>query len=153
MILGEEGKPSLDELAHHGVKGMRWGQHKSSGESSTSSSSAPHPTSADIHGARQRHNARIAALHEKSVRLSMAKTPVEKAAILKDIHAISKEGLSSGDHVLAGKVTKGEKIVSNVLVPVVGGRVAKKSLAKQAMSGEDMLKAYNRSKISDYYHE
>jgi hypothetical protein len=28
MILGGEEKPPLDELAHFGVKGMHWGQHK-----------------------------------------------------------------------------------------------------------------------------
>lgn len=27
MIVGQE-KPSLDELAHHGVKGMHWGRHR-----------------------------------------------------------------------------------------------------------------------------
>lgn len=27
-IYGDEEKPSLDELVHHGTKGMKWGQHK-----------------------------------------------------------------------------------------------------------------------------
>ena len=30
MIAGEENKPSLDELAHYGVKGMKWRVHKDS---------------------------------------------------------------------------------------------------------------------------
>lgn len=28
MVMNDEEKPSLDFLAHHGVKGMKWGNHK-----------------------------------------------------------------------------------------------------------------------------
>jgi hypothetical protein len=146
MILGEDGKPPLNELVHHGVKGMHWGSRKSGTESSK-------PTAAEIHGARARHNNRIVALDEKAHRLSLAKTDTEKRALLKDIHSISKEGLDSGDHIIAGRITTGEKVLANVSIPVVGGHSIKKSGLKQSMLAEQRLKEYNQSKMSDYHHE
>lgn len=86
-----DAKPSLEELAHHGVKGMRWGVRKD------------HPTSADIHGARARQAAR-----EKTFQTAKSKSARTRAATA---HRLSE------DRVTASRLTLGEKVT----LSLVGG--------------------------------
>jgi hypothetical protein len=109
-IYGDE-KPSLEDLVHHGVKGQKWGVRKS------------HPSTSEIHAARQRQEKRITQLHS-------AKTPQRKAAITKKLN-------TNEDNVTAARMTLGEKVTTTMLGGPVGlvviarnNQIVKKTAAK-----------------------
>ena len=90
---GDE-KPSLEDLAHHGVKGQRWGVRKS------------RPSATEIHAARQRQEKRI-------TKLRAAKTPQKKASITKQLN-------TNEDRVTSARMTLGEKVTTTMLGGPVG---------------------------------
>jgi len=92
-VYGDE-KPSLEELAHHGVKGQRWGVRKS------------HPSATEIHSARKRQEARVVQLHK-------AKTP-------KQVSVATKKLNTSEDRVTAARMTLGEKVTATMLGGPIG---------------------------------
>jgi hypothetical protein len=133
-----EPKPALADLAHHGVKGMHWGDRKG-------------PSSSEIHSARSRNNDRMASLDDKARRLSMAKTTGEKQSLLRDIHSISKEGIDSKDHETAAHLTGGEKLASSLLGGPIGAVRANSRVKSQGQDAAKLLQAYHGSKLSDYH--
>lgn len=137
MILGEKEKPSLDELVHHGVKGMKWGQHKLKGS--------------DITSARDRHNDRMNRLDHEANRLSFAKTSSEKQKSLNKIHSIASEKGAHEDAAAASHLTRGEKISTAILRGGLATAVASRNMKKQGESAHELLDTYKNSKLSDYY--
>jgi hypothetical protein len=135
MILGEEEKPSLDELAHHGVKGMKWGVRK-----------------AEITSARDRHFDRMDRLNHEAVRLSFAKSTAEKQKILNGIHTIANEKGADQDATTAFHMTRGEKIGSTIVSGGLMTLAAHMGAKKQSEEDRNLLKTYRHSKISDYHN-
>ncbi len=102
---GEE-KPSLEELAHHGVKGMKWGHRKKH-------------TTQDILDARARQSARANELHRTADKLNLAtaKNANSKEAnnLAKKLVAQEKELNSNKDASVALRMTRGEKAVTLII--------------------------------------
>lgn len=87
-------KPSLEDISHHGVKGMQWGVRKA------------HPSSSEIHGARSRQAAR---------QKSAVKAPTAKGRA-----AASRDHQTNEDRVTAARMTLGEKTTAALLGGPVG---------------------------------
>lgn len=138
MILGEEEKRSLDELAHHGVKGMHWGVRKG-------------PTTSDIRSAQARHNDRIDRLDSEATRLSFAKSTTEKQRILNGIHDIANEKGAHEDATTAARLTRGEKFTTTVLSGGLATSLASRNMKKQGLEAHKRLDVYKNSKLSDYH--
>jgi hypothetical protein len=147
MILGEEDKPSLDELAHHGVKGMKWGSRRGKSESVSSAK----PNGSEIHAARARHNDRMDRLETEGARLSFAKSASDKQRVLNGIHAIANEKGAHEDANVATRLTRGEKIANTIVSGGLSTAVASRSMKKQGREAHDMLNAYKNSTVSDYH--
>ena len=140
MILGEELKPPLSELAHHGIKGMKWGVRKASG-----------PSSSEVTAARDRHNDRMNRLDTEATRLSFAKTNAEKQRVLKGIHSISNEKGADQDADVATHITRGERVSTAILAGPIGSHIQKKNMAEQRSEAHQYLNAYRNSTVLDYH--
>ena len=140
MILGEEEKPSLEDLAHYGVKGMHWGSRKGGAGS------------VNILQARARHNDRMSRLDTEGARLSFAKTTAEKTRILKGIHDITNEKGADEDAFHAARATRGEKLAVGVLTGGVGVPIAVRAVKERRKNAIGSLHAYRNSQLSDYHH-
>ena len=108
--LGGE-KPSLSDLVHYGVQGMKWGVRKSN------------PTSTDIHSARVRQAARKANANLATARLNEASAGGNKAKQKSAVKAFEKahlDVLTNEDAVTSQRMTKGEKWTIGILAGPVG---------------------------------
>jgi hypothetical protein len=89
MIVGQNGKPSLNELSHHGVKGMRWGVLRRS-----SSTSAPSgPSKKEV---RQQKNT------ARNVEIDKARAAVEKRKQEERMAMQVKSGHERMAHIMVG---------------------------------------------------
>lgn len=108
MILNEQGKPSMAAvLAHHGVKGMKWGVRKA------------HSTTAEIRDARIRQHARGKRLQSAVDNLNLASAGSNKAqqkAAVKKFQTAQKDFLTNEDRVTAARITTGEKVTQAILL-------------------------------------
>jgi hypothetical protein len=117
-----EAKPPLEELAHFGTKGMKWGVHKTHGTHEFNKKfNTPEKRATEIHRAR-------ASVAKSKAKAEKAKgTPQAKK--LKDAH------LKNPDRATALRITKGEKAVRALLyafvpVPVVPAAVAANTVVR-----------------------
>jgi hypothetical protein len=100
-------KPPLDELAHYGVKGMRWGQRKKY-------------SSADIKNARAGQNSRLRQLQRAEDDLNTvasnprATTAQEKRAV-RNFQKLEKDYEGDPQRAIAARMTRGEKIATVIL--------------------------------------
>lgn len=94
-------KPSLDELSHYGVKGMKWGQHKKY-------------STEEIHNARARQLSRAHQLNDKAAKLNLA-TGAKKDKLAKDYAKAFKELQNNPDRTVGGRMTRGEKAAALIL--------------------------------------
>lgn len=142
-----DGKPSLDDLLleHHGVKGMHWG--------------SKHNKTNIIRAARDNNAKRMSDLDYHATALTFAKTQKEKQAHLDKIHALADEGLKSGDHVKARKLTRVGKAGAAAAVLATVGLAAPVGLVglhvhhkAQAKADEAVLNTYKNSSMKDYHH-
>jgi len=133
MRIVRDDKPSLEELMHFGVKGMRWGERK-----------APKPTTADIHAARGRHNDRINQLHTLNAQ-SVGASQAKRRQLAQKVSKIADEGLKSGDVSVASRATTGEKVVAALLSGGVGVLVVKSRMREQKKNATKVLNAYKNS--------
>jgi hypothetical protein len=126
-ILNDADKPSLEELMHHGVKGMKWGHRKNK------------PTTSDIKDARIRTRAREANLASATNRLNLAThAPAsEQKAAVRNYQKVQMEFLKNPDRAVAMRLTTGEKFVLAALGPVglaAGtGQVAARKLTERSV--------------------
>jgi hypothetical protein len=128
-VFSEDNKPSLDELLHYGVKGMKWGVRKQT-----------------IVAARQRQAQR----HRELVRYDdQAQTaPNAKAAKAAENKArkIAVDLQTNDDRITAAHMTRGEQVAS-VLVAgpvgaaiVVGNKIHVKSVVKETERNRELAK-------------
>jgi hypothetical protein len=123
----DEGKPSLESLAHHGVKGMRWGttRVKASGR--------------EIRSARKR-------LGVEQDKLFTAQRAVKKTGTgHKALEKQTTKFLNNPDRVTAVRLTKGEQVAQVLIggplgLVAIGGTTAySRTIEKKQATG-----AYNR---------
>lgn len=118
-IYGEE-KPSLDYIAHFGVKGMKWGQRKA----------ARRERNAQIKSARQRIATKESEIHAHVRAANKAKTTAERARHDRLATRKANELFNSPDHLTASRMTTGEKWTTGLLLGggtalAVGANVAR----------------------------
>lgn len=113
-------KPDLMELAHYGVKGMKWGVRRK--RSSSSSSSPAKPSTQEIRNARIRQNSRRIQINNQAVKLNLA-TGKAKDREAKKLNKLQMDFLDSPDRATELRLTRGEKAVLTVFavsLPIVG---------------------------------
>lgn len=99
-------KPSLEELAHYGVKGMKWGQRKKY-------------STEEIHTARIRQRSRVHQLNDTAAKLNLATG--KKADTLAKKYAKEMNELETNkDAAVAARMTKGEKAANLILAGPFG---------------------------------
>ena len=113
-----------DFLAHYGKKGMKWGVTN-------------RPSTVAIKSARRRNVKNVQKLMDQEDKVTTAKSPGQKTAAQKKYDAMNTEFLKNPDRVTARYMTRGEQLVSLVLVgpgtvPIVGGMAAYRMSAKKA---------------------
>lgn len=103
-------KPSLEELAHHGVKGMKWGQHKAPGSK---------PSTEQIKDARVRQFSRLANVNAQAHKLNLA-TGKQKDVEAKKYVKLHNDFQTNKDAAVAARMTKGEKAANLILAGPFG---------------------------------
>lgn len=89
-------------LAHYGVKGMKWGQHKA-------------VTSTDIHNARARTASRQAEISRQIDKVNLAQPGKAQAKEAKKLDEMSLEFLKNPDRATALRLTRGEKVLNGIV--------------------------------------
>lgn len=119
----DDDKPSLEELSHFGVKGMRWGTRKDPGSASPLIADRGklnrRPTTAEIHGARKAQ--KDLKEHITTLDNKYGKIPGTKFYKLSREHEAAYEKLLDSDNtVIAAYRTRGEKVAATILLGPVG---------------------------------
>lgn len=136
MIENEKDKPSLDELMHYGVKGMRWG-HRKSGISS-----------ADIKDARARTAVRVREVNKAHTAIYKTKNDKDEKKAVQTYDKKRMEYLKNPDRATAQRLTTGEKFaigllgISGVGTPAAAGVLAGQQAAKKIQ--ERSVAKYNK---------
>lgn len=110
VFVGEENKPSLDELAHYGVKGMKWGQKKA------------RITGDDIRDARVRvyDQTRQIRRTRKEIKKTTVKGSKEREAGQKKVAKLEMALLKNPDRITASRMTRGEKFAAALIFTPAG---------------------------------
>ncbi|AWN06111.1 hypothetical protein SEA_MIEK_8 [Streptomyces phage Miek] len=125
--------PSPGELAHYGVKGMKWGVRK--GQSGK-----------EIRAARRRVHSQRVQLDAKEDKVdSLARGTAQRSRAEKDLEKASKEFLKNPDRVTAARTTKGEKIAAVLIAGPIGlTAVAATSVNTRVIDYKQRSGAYDR---------
>jgi hypothetical protein len=146
-FLEHAGEMTVEELEHHGVKGMHWGVHRS-------------VSTSDIHAARVRHAERVSKLDAHAVALSLEKTKAGKQKHLDAIHKLAKEARTSGDIEKAHRNTTAALVGAGlagslVATPGVGtaAGLAGAHIVRKASenSSKALVDKYEKSTLKDYH--
>jgi len=122
-VIGPE-KPSLDDLAHFGVKGMKWGQRKA-------------VTTSDIHDARARQASRGARVNDTATKLNLATKASDQKKFAKMYAQQLHELKNNPDTAVAARMTRGEKTVAIVLagpfaaIPIASSAANSRAIEKR----------------------
>ena len=108
---GDEDKPSLEELAHHGVKGMKWGVRRQ----------MRRERNQQIKTARRNISAKQHELHDIQRRANKTKSASERAKLDALSSKKAAELFNHPDQVTAARLTSGEKFTTALLI---GGSAA-----------------------------
>ena len=154
QLLEAAGDMPVNELRHHGVKGMHWGVregHPDGGEK---------PSSDEVRAARARVHASVKTLNAHGQALILAKTDAERQQHYAAIQKISKNVQKSGDLEKAtSRSTRRAKVIggvagSLVLTPglgtAAGVATAHATQKLAAMHAKSVVDSYANSKIDDY---
>jgi len=109
-------------LAHHGVKGMKWGVHKKEGSTSAGDQIAAKKkvTSRDIYDARAKTASRQRQLNAQVDKTNLATGKAQKQEA-KKLNDMSLEFLKNPDRATAQRMTTGEKVGLAVLAVAIPG--------------------------------
>jgi hypothetical protein len=108
---GDEDKPSLEELAHHGVKGMKWGVRRQ----------MRRERNQQIKTARRNIANRQAEIHAIERRANKTKSASERAKLDALSTKKAAELFNHPDQTTAARLTSGEKFTTALLI---GGSAA-----------------------------
>lgn len=120
MIVGQE-KPSLDELAHFGVKGMKWGVRTAT------------PTAKQIRVARSQVLTE-ASRYNKAARKLKTTTGENRKKLEVTLNKRRQRYLNNPNRAIAARMTRGEKALSVILGLEAGGVGVAGSVASIATS-------------------
>lgn len=115
MAMSDAGAQAVNELMHHGVKGMKWGVRKDK------------PSSSDITLARAKQNSRAAAANKAFAKSVTSRDKATRTQAKKDHQQLNQVFLDHPDRVTALRMTRGEKIVLGLIavgIPGVGTAAA-----------------------------
>lgn len=136
MTMMNSVNPDMEDLEHHGVKGMHWGQRRA------------RPSSSDIKSARKRLDSSLSSFQRQDdkTNASKGKEHDKNAATLAKMEA---SFLKNPDRATALRMTKGEKALTAILtvaVPpaglaVVGVRVGARKAVERSVRKNAPLKA------------
>lgn len=128
MIIDQDEKPlPADILAHHGVKGQKWGVTKKS-------------TTADIQDARARVGSQVRAINSQRDRVNLSTGATQKREV-KKLHDVEMNFLKNPDRETALKLTKGEKFISGLIAVGIPG------VGTAAVGADVAIRAHARKQI------
>lgn len=111
----QAGELYVNSLAHHGVKGMHWGEHKAGSESYSSI----HERTQAIHKARADHAERMAKIDDHVHKATIAKSPAEAKKHIEAINKLAQDPQAQKELDIGGRTTLGEKIAAGLIGSVV----------------------------------
>lgn len=133
-----EEKPSLEELAHHGVSGMKWG-HRNGSTAKEAKPKKVKVTTADIKAARSRQEANLNKMDRAVDNNVLAKSAKGKAATQKIIDKHYDAILK--DEKVANKSTRGEK-VTLVVLGLMGAAVVASTMSSASSNAQSGKRNY-----------
>lgn len=143
----------MNELAHYGVKGMKWGVRRTPEQLGKRKPKKKKVTTKDISEARSRHNARLDSINRQVSRGNIIGTKAAKTEAASQIRKIAKEALESGDISTASRLTKGEKVTNTLIGGPLGALTlysAVKSNKVRAHNAKVILDVYSTIKVEDF---
>lgn len=106
-IIGQE-KPSLEDLAHFGVLGMKWGHRKAA-------------TGKDIRAARRRLNTSANKFDDQRDRVKETEKGTKaRADAKKKLEKMRSDWMKDPDRVIASRMTRGEKAAALIIAGPFG---------------------------------
>ena len=125
-------KPSLDELMHVGVLGMKWGHRKKA-------------TGKDIRSARSDVRAKSRHLVDLDAKVENAKTATAKASAEAKLKTAETKFLNDPNRVIATRLTRGEKAAAYLLTGPVGiAAIVATSIASRRIERKQDTNAYGK---------
>lgn len=113
VFVGEDNKPTLDELAHYGVLGMKWGKTRA------------RATGSQIRAARRNLGRQASDIADQRDKVkSKAKGSEARAKEQKKLSDMKTDFLNNPDRVIAARLTRGEKAVAVILLTPAGAAAA-----------------------------
>lgn len=113
-----------DFLAHYGIKGMKWGHHKSqtttSGEPKQSRRQRRAANNSAIREARSRQSGRARAYEEAQAEFFVARTNKGQAKAEEIMRRMEKDFFTHPDATTAAKLTSGEKLATGLAYGSIG---------------------------------
>jgi hypothetical protein len=140
MILGESDKPSLEDIQHYGVLGMKWGQRKKY-------------TSTEIKTARKDLRVKNKAYRSEARKVNALKEGSKGRKVGEEkLAKMHKEYLKNPNRIAAIRMTKGEKIASVIFsanpvgLGIAAAAVAGTSIASRRIESKQRSGAYKNVK-------
>lgn len=122
-----------DFLEHQGVKGMKWGKHKVKADQGGTGKNGK-ITSGDIHLARFKQDARLRKLQEAEGDFFVARTAKGQDKAEKIMRKLEKSYFDNPDAKMAARMTKGEKVITGLMLGLSAVAVAGIVADTQSMS-------------------
>jgi hypothetical protein len=139
-----------DFLAHHGVKGMKWGVRRAEG----------HVSGSEVKAARTRLHSDLDSIEHHAAAIRASGSTAEKNRHLAAIHEIANRSLKNGDDDKGTRLTVGKGVLTalggQLVVPIpavgAGGALAAHAAYKhkQFQDTHELLKKHASSTLKDY---
>lgn len=104
----DQTKPPLNELAHYGVLGMKWGHTRA------------RASGGEIRDARERVYQDTRQYKQAKAKASGTADPKKRAAAYRDLKKMDVKRLKNPDRVIANRLTRGEKAIAILFLTPVG---------------------------------